>query len=189
VAGQGSWRVMPRPALSRPLTWSSVGTNSLVRCRLEASQPMRATSSREGRRAEAGSEGIACASVAGWGGAAGCRSAPPRPGWFPAPATFGAPAAATGAHGPQAVHFVSRRGTGCVIVAPTASPRSGPGRPPDFLGVPSQPRVAGSPFVTVPARCHLLKPGPDGSLSPHALFGASVVGIPCPAELAARRAT
>jgi hypothetical protein len=30
-----------------------------------------------GRRAEAGSESSACASVAGWGGAGGCGSAPP----------------------------------------------------------------------------------------------------------------
>jgi hypothetical protein len=52
-------------ALSRPLTWSSVGTNSFVRRRPEASMPIRATSSMEGRRSQAGSEGFACASVAG----------------------------------------------------------------------------------------------------------------------------
>jgi hypothetical protein len=69
MAWRGLWRVMPKPALFRPLTWSSVGTNSFVRRRSEASMPMRATSSREGRRAEAeaGSEGLAAPRwLVGW---------------------------------------------------------------------------------------------------------------------------
>jgi hypothetical protein len=38
--------MMPRPALSRPLMWSLVGTNSFVRRRPETSMPLTATSSR-----------------------------------------------------------------------------------------------------------------------------------------------
>jgi hypothetical protein len=38
-----------------------------MRRRTEASIPLQATSSSGGRRAEAGSEGSACAPVAGWG--------------------------------------------------------------------------------------------------------------------------
>jgi hypothetical protein len=82
VAGDAEASTVPA------IDMSSIGTNSFVRRRSEASMPIRATSSREGRRGEAGGEGFACASVAGWGRAGGCGSAPPRPGWFPAPATL-----------------------------------------------------------------------------------------------------
>jgi hypothetical protein len=118
-----SWREMPGPALCRRLTWSLVGTNSFARRRWEASMPMKATPSREGRRADPGSQATACASVVGGGRLRIC--APPgRLRIMPAWSSFAAPAACIA---PAALPFLNRFRSMCVAVRLLRPPA--PGRP------------------------------------------------------------
>jgi hypothetical protein len=132
VAETDSWRVMPRPALSRRLTWSLVGTSWFMQRRSEASMPMKATSSMGVSRAEAASEGSACASVAGWGRSRRLRICAPGP-HHPRLASSGEPVA--GFVSPV-LHFLNRFWSRCVVVRPLRSPA--PARLRMFRGLLSQ---------------------------------------------------
>jgi hypothetical protein len=174
---------MRRPALSRGLTWSLVGTSWFTRRRSEASVPMKAASSRGGRRAEAGSEGSACAPVAGWGESA-AADLRPRPA-SSAPSILGRAGCwlcLAGASFPERIP-VQVGGRAAAAFASSGKLRM-------FRGLLSQ-RCASTGGVRLLSRSVALWVawhGPDSSLSPLALVGALDIGTPCRALLTVRDA-